>query len=131
MKKLNSIDDLLALREQVKSQVRIRVQGERIEEMTTVTVYVGTSGYKAGAKEIFNYFVDTLAAHGIDDVAVFQADSSGLGDFEPLVGVSVPGKDSVLFGKVTKTKVDDIIEKYIQNNEEIDGVLSLSHTDNI
>lgn len=126
MEKLNSLDDLLALKEQVKSQVRIRVQGELVGKITTVTVYIGTSGYKAGAKEIFNYFVDTLSAHGIDDVAVFQADSSGLGDFEPLVGVSVPGKDSVLFGRVTKEKADEIIERYIQKNEEIDGILSLT-----
>lgn len=128
MNKIKSVDELLALRERVKAQVKVREQGEHIEDLTSVTVFMGNSGYKAGAKDIFHYFTDRLSQLEMDEVVVFQADSSGLSMFEPLVGVSLSGKEQVLFGKVTKEKVDEIIEQYIKNGQKIDGILSLTAT---
>lgn len=126
MGKLKSIEEVYALRDKVKSKVKIREQGERIEELITVTVYMGQSGYKAGAKEILNHFIDTLAKHEAANVVVLQADSSGLGAFEPLVGVAFPGQGAVLFGKVDYSKADEIIEEYIIKGKSIDGILSLT-----
>lgn len=126
MNKIQSIEELFALRDKVKSQVRIREQGEHIEELTTVTVYMGASGKEAGAKEIFNYFMDSIAEQDNTDIVVMQADNTNSNQSEPLVAVSIPGKDTVLFGNVTKDKVDEIITKYIGEGEMIDGIVSLT-----
>lgn len=129
MEKVHSKEELLALRDSYQGQLRIRVQGEQIESLTSITVFMGYSGYKSGAKEIFNHFFEAVWERNIDNIVILQADSSGLLAFEPLVGVTLPGKHQVLFGKVDLKKADEIIDEYIVKGCAIDGILALSNSD--
>lgn len=115
MKKLNSVEELFALRDKTKSQVKVRVQGENISNIVAVTVFMGNGGFKDGAKEIFNYFFDAFSAQGIEKAAVMQGDIAESEGPNPLVRVCVPGREPMLFSHVTPKKADEIIEKYIKN----------------
>ncbi|MDD2968974.1 MAG: hypothetical protein PHT21_05340 [Lachnospiraceae bacterium] len=128
MGKVQSKEDLLKLRESCRQLLHVRVQGERIEDLTQITVFMGNSGYKSGAKEIMNHIFEKIQELGKEDIVLLQADSSGLVAFEPLVGVKRPGSDQVLFGKVDLKKADEILQDYIIDGNSIDGILALTNS---
>ena len=53
---VKSKEDLIKLRESCRQLVKVRVQGEQIEDLTQITVFMGNSGFRSGAKEIMNHF---------------------------------------------------------------------------
>ncbi len=126
MERIQSKEALLKLRDTFKENLRVREQGEQIEKLITIKVFMGSSGYKSGAKEILNHFYERAKERKIEDLVVLQADSSGLIAFEPMIGVTLPGKKTVLFGKVDLKKADEIIDEYILKGKQIDGILSLT-----
>ncbi len=125
---VKSKEDLIKLRESCRQLVKVRVQGEQIEDLTQITVFMGNSGFRSGAKEIMNHFFSKLQELGAQDIVVLQADSSGLVAFEPLVGVKRPGSEQVLFGKVNLEKADEILQDFIINGKSIDGILALTNS---
>lgn len=128
MRVVQSKEDLIKLRESCRQLVKVRVQGEQIEDLTQITVFMGNSGFRSGAKEIMNHFFSKLQELGTEDIVVLQADSSGLIAFEPLVGVKRPGSEQVLFGKVNLEKADEILQDFIINGKTIDGILALTNS---
>jgi NADP-reducing hydrogenase subunit HndB len=42
---------------------------------------------------------------------------------EPTIEVTLPGKEPIVFGWVDTRKADEIIEKYIRNEELVDGII--------
>ena len=121
-------EDLIQLRESCRQLVKVRVQGEQIEELTQITVFMGNSGFRSGAKEIMNHLFTKIQELGTENIVVLQADSSGLVAFEPLVGVKIPGSEQVLFGKVDLKKADEILQDYVINGKSIDGILALTNS---
>ena len=62
MERIQSKEALLKLRDTFKENLRVREQGEQIEKLITIKVFMGSSGYKSGAKEILNHiFIDGLS----------------------------------------------------------------------
>ena len=42
---------------------------------------------------------------------------------EPTVEITLPGKDPIVFGYVTVSKADEIIEHYIKEGELVNGII--------
>lgn len=118
MAKINSVKELMELRDKHRSYIKVRVQGDNIEKCTVITVAMGECGAAKGAREIFNALYDKVDALNLDDVVVMQADCFGFCDAEPTVEVACPGEDPVIYGNVTLEKVDGIIDKHINHNSE-------------
>ena len=46
---------------------------------------------------------------------------------EPTIEVTLPNQEAVVFGYVNEKKADEIIEKYIKNNELVDGIIPVNY----
>ncbi len=127
MAKIMSVEDLKVLRNRVRSKVDLRDKGDHVETMVTVRVAMATCGIAAGAREIMNDVATMVREEALENVVITQSDCMGYCDVEPTVEVTLPGKEPVVYGHVTKEKAKEIVEKYIKGGETIDGIISSAH----
>jgi len=126
MSKIKSLSDLRKMREELKSTIELRENAESSEAIVQVKIGMATSGIASGAREIFNFFAEALSKRGVKAI-VTQTGDMGYKYAEPLVMITIPGEDSVVFGKVDIAKADEIIEKYIKKGELVNGVVPKSY----
>src|SRR6056297_4365624 len=122
MAKVKSLADLRKMKENLQSKVHLREKADNPEALVQVKVGMGTSGIASGAKEVFNYLADELEKRNIDAV-VTQTGDMGYSYAEPTIEVTLPGKEPIVFGWVDTRKADEIIERYIRNEELVDGII--------
>lgn len=122
MNKVQSLDDLRKMREQLRSDLNMRENCNNPESLPQIRVSMGTCGIATGAKEVMSTFVDTLAGRNIDAV-VTQSGCMGYCDSEPTIEVTLPGREAVIFGGVTPARVPEIIDKYILGGELVEGII--------
>lgn len=127
MSKIMSLEDLKSLRDRVKNKVDLREKGENVDEMIVIRVAMATCGIAAGARDIMNYFADTVRNEELDNVVITQSGCMGYCYAEPTVEVTLPGKDPVVYGHVTKEKAHEIIERHIKAGEMVDGIIPVAH----
>ena len=119
---MKSLAELAAIRDKMKNKVAMR-DGE-----ATIRVSVGmaTCGIASGAKQIMEYMMEKADAMKIR--AVFtQTGCMGYCHAEPTIEVKVPGREPLVFGHVDSKKADEIFEKYIVNNEMVDGIIPVNY----
>ncbi|NOR44998.1 MAG: (2Fe-2S) ferredoxin domain-containing protein [Candidatus Delongbacteria bacterium] len=117
MKKIKTISDLNAIRKVLEND---RIDSE--DKKVIVKVAMSTCSIATGSKKVISFFREQMGLEAIDSLVV-QTGCMGLCHSEPTVIVSVPGKDSVIFGNVTEKKVNEIITSYIKEGNDIEGVL--------
>lgn len=122
MAEFKTLADLKRKQEEVKSKINLREKAENPESMIQVKVAMATCGIASGAKEVMEFFIDTLDKREIDSV-VTQTGCMGYCFAEPTVEIKMPGKDPIVFGYVDTKKADDIIEHYIKQGELVDGII--------
>jgi NADP-reducing hydrogenase subunit HndB len=125
MTKIKSLDDLRRIKDEVRSKIKLRENSDHPEHVVQIKVGMATCGIASGAKETMKYFVEELEQQAIDAV-VTQTGCMGYCYAEPTVEVTLPGKESVVFGYVGKTKAAEIIDVYIKRGELVDGIIPLS-----
>ncbi|MCQ2409531.1 MAG: (2Fe-2S) ferredoxin domain-containing protein [Clostridia bacterium] len=118
---MKSIAEINAIRDKMQSQIKLR-DNSKTEE-THIVIGMGTCGIKAGAVAVFNAFVDEVALKQIAGVKVMRSGCMGKCDLEPMVEVTVPGKEKVTYINVDEKKAKEIIEKHILNGKAIDAYL--------
>lgn len=119
MKKLNSIDDLLRLKSELSKQAAS-------ENGIKVKVACATCGIASGAKEVLTYMSEELEKRNIE-ASVILTGCMGYCYAEPTVEITLPGKKPVVFGYVDIKKADAIIEKYIKNEQLLEGIIPLNY----
>ena len=110
MAQIKSLKDLESLKNSVQEIIDTRVKGNK-DGLVQIKVAMGTCGIAAGAKSIYNYFLEKIDEKKLD-VVVYQTDCMGRCNEEPTVEVALPNQESVIFGNVDKAKVDEILEKF-------------------
>lgn len=127
MNKVKTLDDLRKMRESLRASLDLREKSDHPEQMVQIKVSMATCGIAAGAKEIMSYFMEVLSREQVDAL-VTQTGCMGYCYAEPTVEVTVPGKEPLVFGHVNKSKVDDIIGKYIQQGVLLDDIIPVTYT---
>ncbi len=125
MTKIKTLADLLKIKEEVQSKMKLREKSDHPEQVAQVKVGMATCGIASGAKETMKYFIDELEQQAIDAV-VTQTGCMGYCYAEPTVEVTLAGKDPVVFGNVNKEKAEEIIDVYIKRGELVDGIIPIS-----
>lgn len=125
MAKIKSLDDLRKIKDEVQSKIKLRENSDHPEQVVQVKVGMATCGIASGAKEIMKFFVEELEQQAIDAV-VTQTGCMGYCYAEPTVEVTLPGKESLVYGYVNKNKAQEIIEMYIKRGEMVDGVIPVT-----
>jgi NADP-reducing hydrogenase subunit HndB len=125
MSKITSLADLKRIKEEVQSKMKLRENSDNPEQLVQVKVGMATCGIASGAREIMKYFVEELEQQAVDAV-VTQTGCMGYCYAEPTVEVILPQKEPVVFGFVTKTKAQEMIDTYIKKGELIDGIIPIN-----
>ena len=107
--RINSLDDLKALREKAQSQIDLR-QGQKD---LRITVHMGTCGIAAGARDILMALIDAVANAGVDSVSVQQSGCAGLCDQEPMISLTDKAGSVYRYGKLDKAKVRIIVNEHV------------------
>ena len=110
---MKSIADIKAIREKMQSQIILRDNPE--ENETRIVVGMATCGISAGARPVFNAFVDEIATRNLSQVKVSRAGCLGMCKLEPIVEVFVPGKENVTYVLVDENKAKNIVANHIVN----------------
>ena len=113
MNKVKTLDDLRKMRESLRASLDLREKSNNPEQMVQIKVAMATCGIAAGAKEVMSYFIEALDRERVDAL-VTQTGCMGYCYAEPTVEITVPGKEPIVFGRVNKAKVDEIITCYIK-----------------
>lgn len=127
MNKVKTLDDLRKMRESLRASLDLREKSDRPEQMVQIKVSMATCGIAAGAKEIMSYFIEALNREQVDAL-VTQTGCMGYCYAEPTVEVTVPGKEPLVFGHVSQSKVDDIIVQYIRQGILLDDIIPITYT---
>lgn len=122
MSEIKTLADLKKKQEEMLNRIRLRDSAENPGSLVQVKVAMATCGIASGAKEVMEYFVDKLDKRSIRAI-VTQTGCMGYCYAEPTVEVTLPGKDPIVFGYVTVSKADEIIEHYIKEGELVDGII--------
>jgi NADP-reducing hydrogenase subunit HndB len=126
MTKIKTLADLKKMKEEVRSKITLREQGDNPEDRVQVKVAMATCGIASGAKDVMDFMVGAFNKRGIDAV-VTQTGCMGYCYAEPTVEVTVPGKEPVVFGYVDVKKADEIIEKYIKKGILLEGIIPVNY----
>jgi NADP-reducing hydrogenase subunit HndB len=121
MKKIESFDDLKRIQAEYLGN-----DNKQAQHQIVVKVSMATCGIASGAKPVMDYFRDELEKRNIAAV-VIQTGCMGFCYAEPTVEIALPGAEPVIFGYVNKLKADEIIEKYIKNEELVDGIIPVTY----
>ncbi len=122
MTKITSLADLKKLKENLHAQMKLRDNSQNPEALIQIRVAMATCGIASGAKDVMDYLVEELDKRNIEAI-VTQTGCMGYCYAEPTIEVLIPGKEPVIFGWVDVKKADTIIEKYIRNNELVEGII--------
>jgi (2Fe-2S) ferredoxin len=118
MSTIKSLDELKALRDKYKGTVDMR---SSIEEENKIRIAVGmaTCGIASGSRETINSIVEEVKAQGLANVSVVQTGCLGYCYAEPVVEISMPGKESVLYGNINGQKAKELVDRHVKNGETI------------
>lgn len=126
MNKIKNLADLRKIKTDLQDKIKLRETSDSPESVIQIKIGMATSGIASGAKEVMSYFIEELDKRKIDAV-VTQVGDMGYCYAEPTIEITKPGMDPVVFGYVTTTKANEIIEKYIINGELVEGILPANY----
>ena len=115
MDKIKSIADLKKKRDDLRAM-------NNDNSMVQIKVAMSTCGIASGAKPVMDTLIDTCNMLKIK-AAVTQTGCMGYCYAEPTVEITKQGQKPIVFGYVNTEKAKNIVEKYILNNEILDGVI--------
>ncbi len=126
MTKIKSLADLKKMKGDLQSKIALREKSDKPEGRVIVKVAMATCGIASGAKEVMEYMVEEMDKRNIDAI-VTQTGCMGYCYAEPTIEVALPGSEPVVYGEVDIKKADEIIEKYIRNQELVDGIIPVNY----
>lgn len=112
-KRINSLQDLQAVRDKARAQIDLRSGQKDIR----ITVHMGTCGIAAGARDVLVAIMDQLgegsAEKAVENVSVQQSGCVGLCDQEPMISISDKAGGIFRYGKLNKSKIRQIIQQHV------------------
>jgi NADP-reducing hydrogenase subunit HndB len=109
MPTINSIEDLKRLREEAQKIKEMRDQTGK----TQIVVGMGTIGIAAGARETLKAILNFIEENNLPDIILRQTGNLGLSGMDPVVKVTLPNQEEVVYGKVTAEIARKIMQDYV------------------
>lgn len=129
MEKIKSLADLKRIKENVQAKIDLRERSEQVDNLIQIKVGMATCGIAAGSKDTMNYFIENLEKNDIIAV-VTQTGCMGYCHAEPTVEITKPGKAPIVFGHVTTERAEEIIQKYLKNDEPVADIIPVNFDTN-
>ena len=118
-KKITSREDLEALRKKTGAEVDLRSGRKEMQ----ITVHMGTCGISAGGREVLSELADELRRASQENVSLRKSGCLGLCDQEPMMTVTEQSGDEILYGKLDKKKVREIVQEHILGGHPVKNYL--------
>ncbi len=114
---MKSLDELKAIRDANESKVNIRDEnGDQIR----VLVGMATCGIASGARPVLTALSDAVQEeHLTDKIAVTPTGCIGLCQYEPIVEVEEPGKEEVIYIKMTPEKAMEVFNLHLKKGQVV------------
>ncbi|NLC14248.1 MAG: (2Fe-2S) ferredoxin domain-containing protein [Chloroflexi bacterium] len=109
MPTINSIEDLKRLREEAQKIKEMRDQTGK----TQIVVGMGTIGIAAGARETLKAILTVIEEKNLPDVVLRQTGNLGLSGQDPVVKVTLPNQDEVVYVKVSPDIARKIMQEHV------------------
>ena len=109
MPTINSIEDLKRLREEAQKIKEMRDQTGK----TQIVVGMGTIGIVAGARETLKAILNFIEENNLPDIILRQTGNLGLSGMDPVVKVTLPNQEEVVYGKVTAEIARKIMQDHV------------------
>lgn len=113
---MKSLEELQALRDQMKDQMGIRHDAK---DNIRVVVGMATCGIAAGARPVLQRLTEEVAKRGLKNVTVTQTGCIGICQYEPVVEVFENGKEKVTYVKMTEDKIVQVVAEHLVNGHPI------------
>ena len=113
---MKSLDELRAIKEQMKTKI-----GIRNDDKAKIRVVVGmaTCGIAAGARPVMNAFIDEVGKRNLLNVVVAQTGCIGMCRYEPIVEVMRPGEEKVTYVNVKPEMAARIVADHVVNGKPV------------
>ena len=115
---MKTLEDLKALREKLKADMKVRPN-----DGTKIIIGMGTCGIAAGAREVMSAVLNELAVRKLNDVQVQQTGCIGMCEKEVLVDIVRPGEPRITYGKVKPEDVKKIIAEHVVNGRIVEEMV--------
>jgi NADP-reducing hydrogenase subunit HndB len=126
MEKIKSLADLKKMQDNLRAKIDLREKSSDPDTRIQVKVAMATCGIASGAKEVMEVFIEEFSKRNIDAV-VTQTGCMGYCYAEPTVEITKPGNEPITFGYVDVKKASKLIDKYILNNELVEGIIPVNY----
>lgn len=126
MEKIKSLADLKKMQESLRAKIDLFEKSNEPGAQIQVKVAMATCGIASGAKEVMEVFIEEFTKRNIDAI-VTQTGCMGYCYAEPTVEITKPGNEPITFGYVDVKKASKIIDKYLLNNELVDGIIPVNY----
>src|SRR5574344_1792505 len=126
MTQITSLDELWKRNQQLEQGMDIRERNGHPESLVQIKVAMATCGIASGARAVMNAFVEKIKKEKIPAV-ITQTGCMGYCYAEPTVEVKKPGKEPIVFGHVDAKKAVELVDKYVKDDEMIDGIIPVNY----
>lgn len=109
MPTINSIEDLKRLREEAQKIKEMRDQAGK----TQIVVGMGTIGIAAGARETLKAILTFVEEKNLPDIILRQTGNLGLSGMDPVVKVTLPNQEEVVYVKVSPNIARKIMQDHV------------------
>lgn len=116
MEKIRKFDELKKLRAELKEKK------DNGSAKVIIRIAMATCSIASGSKPVLDFFTQEMPKQPVD-YTVISTGCTGLCHSEPTVEVTLPGAESVMFGKVDVKKAGEIINEFIKAGKMVDGVI--------
>ena len=126
MAKVKSLSELKAMKDKFQLNLDLREKSNNPDSLVQIKVAMATCGIAAGAKQVMEHMMEEADKLKLS-IIFTQTGCMGYCHAEPTIEVRIPGKDPVVFGHVDNAKADEILTKYVMNNELVEGVIPVNY----
>ena len=126
MEKIKTLADLKKIQEKFRVKIDQREKSSDPDTLIRVKVAMATCGIASGAREVMETFMEEFTKRNIEAV-VTQTGCMGYCYAEPTVEITLPGNEPITFGYVDVKKANKIIDKYVLNNELVEGIIPVNY----
>ncbi|MGB4596184.1 MAG: (2Fe-2S) ferredoxin domain-containing protein [Anaerolineaceae bacterium] len=115
MPAIKSLDDLKRLREEAQRVRELKVN----EGKTEIVISMGTVGIAAGARDTLKAILNFIETKNLQSIIVKQTGNLGVEGQDPLVQITLPGAEKIMYGKVHPSFVDRLMQEHVCDGKPI------------
>ena len=113
---MKSLAELQALRDEMKSKIGVRKDGEH---RMRIVVGMATCGIAAGARPVLAACIKEAETRNLTDVVVSQTGCIGICQFEPVVEIYDADGNKTTYVHVSPEKVPKIFAQHVVNGSPV------------